>query len=183
MRKKQTNLFAVESTPETKIIRKQAKLLDQQRKTLGDVSLEALRLATMQLAVKKLEEGLRLLQQAGIERSVSTPLSQPQMQQAPVIQHPCVMCGREGVYQSKRARVQRGVPPPWYCETHAAFQRAEDAEDQRAVAVAPSMKNETMQAAAIAPQPNAIEQQAPPTAPVRTPGLDAAMANLRGERA
>lgn len=152
-------------TADSRIIRRQAKLLDQQRRTLGDISLEAIKIATLQLAVKKLEEGLRLLQQAGVERA--TPLAAPPAPLAPVIKNPCVMCGREGVYQSKKARTQ-GKPPPFYCATHSAWAMQEDREQQAQEQYKPP--------------PQVIEQAAPAAPPPTPPKLAEAMAALQGQK-
>jgi hypothetical protein len=160
-------------TADTRIIRRQAKLLDQQRKTLGDISLEAIKIATIQLAVKKIEEGLRLLQQAGIERS---PQTAPAAPLAPVVKNPCAQCGREGVYQSKRARVSgpgaSNAPAPWYCQTHAQWAMQEDHIEQQ------SQKVGMTTPVASAPPPQPVAAAPAPT----PPKLADAMASLQGQR-
>ena len=176
MRKKQTELSlvgAAPATPEDKIIRKQAKLLDQQRKVLGDISLEAIRTATLQLAVKKLEEGLRLLAQAGIQREQGVTFAAPIAAPPPAVKNPCAMCGRPGVYQSKNTAIPV-AKRPWYCEgEHATWAMREDHEDKAVRAVMPA-GTQAQPAAPVA---------APVEAPAKPAGLAAAMASLRGESA
>jgi hypothetical protein len=175
MRKKQTELSLVNgaANSETRIIKRQAKLLDQQRKTLGDISLEAIRIATLQLAVKKLEEGLRLLAQAGIQREQSGNYV-PSPPAQPAVKNPCALCGRPGVYQAKNPALPV-AKRPWYCEEggHAQWARGEDREEQQQRAIMPSgVQNAQPQA----PAP------ATPEAPEKPAGLSAAMAALQGQR-
>jgi hypothetical protein len=182
MRKKQTELSVVQpapATPETRIIRKQAKLLDQQRKTLGDISLEAIRIATLQLAVRKLEEGLRLLAQAGITReqvAAFAPQAAP-VPVAPVVQNPCVNCGRPGVYQSKNKAIPL-AKRPWYCAgEHATWAMREDNEEQNVRAVMPALA----QTAPSAPPPTIAPSPVAAVATQKPAGLSAAMAALQGQ--
>ena len=142
---------------------------------LGDISLEAIRIATLQLAVKKLEEGLRLLAQAGIQREQGVTFTAPQAAAPPAVKNPCVLCGRPGVYQSKNS----AIPPakrPFYCEgDHATWARSEDNEERAVRAVMPPGAQAQVQP----PAPVA----APVEAPAKPAGLAAAMASLRGESA
>lgn len=133
-------------------VERAAKIVAKHQKVLGDMGIEAIRVATLQVVAKRLsdleeriETEFRLIRD--LLGHVNPPVAQLHKVVTPPT-HACVLCGRPGVYQSKSARVEKGAQKPWYCEgEHAKWAMMEDGEAAQQARIAPSAGAPNIEAA------------------------------------
>lgn len=107
------------------------------KQIMADQMAEAMTAATLIIVSRKLDEIRALLQNAGFPQ-IQTPIvlaanravnsSIDQSGQRPVIEHPCVQCGREGVRKTKPNKFNR--QGSWYCLAHAKLAQVAEYEDK-----------------------------------------------------
>lgn len=103
-----------------------AKVIQKHQKVLGPIGIEALRVATLQVVAQQLSDIQALLNANGL--ATGTAQARPPLLHTPPTGPTCALCGRQGIYQSKSARVEKGEKRPWYCRDHAAPYAMEDRE-------------------------------------------------------
>ena len=120
---------------------------------------DAYKAAALMICSRKLDEIRAILQGAGVAQvgqfSIAGQISaQPVVRQAaPVVEHPCVQCGREGIRRTKPNAFNR--TGSWYCQAHVALAAQSDFEDRVDGALIGA------QAATIKPKPVVVQTQAP----------------------
>lgn len=139
-------------------VQRAAKIVAKHQKVLGDVGMEALQVATLQVVSRRLmeleqrftieiQEVSRLLKMMGLTQLVVPAPTTQKLQFADSTKF-CVLCGRPGVYQSKSARVEKGAEKPWYCAgEHAHWAQMEDGEAAQQARIAPSAGAPNIEAA------------------------------------
>ncbi len=118
-----------------KLVRRKAVVLERHRKVLGDIGMQAVQTATLQVVAQQLADIQALLRANGVV--LSTPVASGPAQHggvpSPLAGPSCAMCGRPGVYQSRTAQVPRGAQRPWYCAgEHANWAMSEDGQASQA---------------------------------------------------
>jgi hypothetical protein len=93
---------------------------------------EAMKAATLMIVSRKLDEIRTMLAASGMSGGITLPPTSPPLQPspplAPVIKHPCVQCGREGVYKSKPSQWNR--TGSWHCRIHMVLATTTELEDR-----------------------------------------------------
>lgn len=146
-------------------VQRAAKIVAKHQKVLGDVGMEALKVATLQIVARKVEELRIEISQQFTEISSLLESAGFSSQEAALIQNftgltkapvtkinysspSCALCGRPGVYQSKSARVEKGAQKPWYCQgEHAHWAQMEDGEAAQQARITPSAGAPNIEAA------------------------------------
>ena len=141
-------------------VERSARVIEKHGKVLGPIGIAALQTATLQVVAQQLADIQALLQANGL----ASPTGRPVVQSPPVPAGPsCALCGRQGVYHAKYARVASGKKAPWYCEAHAGMGVQSDIDAKSTAQTMPVATGTTQ------PQPENV------------PNLAAAMAHLTGD--
>lgn len=152
-------------------VMKRAKVLERHRRVLGEIGMQAVQTATLQVVAQQLADIQALLRANGVISMSTSVGHQPATLQGAAPPAPagpsCAICGRPGVYQSRTAQTQ-GKPRPWYCAgEHAQWAQSEDGQ--------------AMQASRMMPVKAPVNQPiAPPVPAGGNTSLSGAMAALLG---
>ena len=116
---------------------------------------EAYKAAALGIVARKLDEIRAILQGAGVAQLLVSPAMAIQAPTVarPIVEHPCVQCGREGIRRTKPNAFNR--TGSWYCQAHVALAAQSDFEDRVDGALIGA------QAATIKPKPVVVQTQAP----------------------
>ena len=136
-----------------KQVLKRAAVLERHRRVLGELGMQALQTATLQVVAQQLADIQALLRANGVI-SMSI-LGVPAGAPAGVTPHApagpkCTLCGRPGVYQMKTAQGKVGPMFNWYCEgEHANWARQEDGAARITQKLVPSLTPTNQQVSAV----------------------------------
>jgi hypothetical protein len=164
-----------EKPPKLKVVKRrkrstslEAQLRREAAKIYESGMAQAYNAAVGQMLVRKIDEVLQLAAVTGYRMDAGAlPIGQMQRSAPPppkpAVENPCVQCGQEGVYKTKRNHFN--LTGSWYCRAHQKMGGMTDAEDQldRALLGAQAPVTKPAPAVVVAAAPvEMVKQGAPP---------------------
>jgi hypothetical protein len=151
-----------DSEPKLKIVRRRRKSVKSKIRAratdqMKQAAIEARKVAVLEYVGEQLEELTRLLRAEGFKVSrthdTATLLTgnPPPPIPAPIVQNPCIYCGRQGV-------VMNETKTGWLCEVHGQYELGGAAQDRQGQNIAAQMFNAAppkSRQKPVVPQPNA----------------------------